>query len=87
MCKIMSIRRQENNKETMLGHIASICEEMRYKQRNALKRPISHEMRSKKTIPGKSHLYGISKWIRVRTKTVNGKLMRMASALKGNIYR
>ena len=87
MCRNMSIRRQENDKETMLGQIVSICEEMRNKQRFSYGRPFSHALRSRKVNQDKGIAYKYSNGKRLRRIFGNGILMRMASALKGKIYR
>lgn len=87
MCRIMSIRRQENNKETMLGQIVSVCEEMRNKQRFSYGRPFSHALRIGKVFMDKGIAYKYSNGKRLRRNIRNGILMRMASALKGKIYR
>jgi len=87
MCRNMSIRRQENNKETMLGQIVSICEEMRNKQRFSYRTPFSHALRIRKVNQDKGIAYKYSNGKRLRRIFGNGILMRMASALKGKIYR
>ena len=87
MCRNMSIRRQENNKETMLADIESVCEEMRNKQRFSYGRPFSHALRIGKVFMDKGIAYKYSNGKRLRRIFGNGILMRMASALKGKIYR
>ena len=87
MCRNMSIRRQENDKETMLADIESVCEEIRNKQRFFYGRPFSHALRKRKVNQDKGIAYKYSNGKRLRRIFGNGILMRMASALKGKIYR